>query len=90
MKNNPKHPRTKKTQHKSNQPLPAKKSKADFVPQEIDETAEFEGQFIAIIGGVQPPAKSKAAFEPTVTDETVEGECIGIIGVSRPPKKTSQ
>jgi hypothetical protein len=77
----------KRGQHKSNQPLPAKKSKADYEPVEIDETAEFEGQFIAIIGGVQPPAKGKAAFVPTVTDETVPGECIGIIGVSRPPNK---
>ena len=81
--------RKKKRQRKSNHPS-AKNPKAAFVPREIDETAEFEGQFIAIVGGVQPPKKTKAAFEPTVTDETVPGECTGIIGVSIPPKKTTR
>jgi hypothetical protein len=91
MTNNRKsHPREKKGERKSNQPLPANDPTADFVPQEIDETAEFEGQCIAIIGGVQPPKKTKADFVPTVTDETVPGECTGIIGVSIPPKKTTR
>jgi hypothetical protein len=35
-----------------------------------------------------PTTPGKADFTPIVTDETVEGECTGIIGVSRPPKKT--
>ena len=90
MKTNHKsHARKNKRQRKSNKPLPAKKSKADFDPEEIDETAEFDGQCIAIIGGVRPPAKTKAAFVPRISDETVPGECTGIIGVSRPPRKTS-
>ena len=38
--------------------------------------------------GFQPSKKPKPAFVPTVTEETVPGECIGIIGVSRPLKKT--
>lgn len=90
MRKNPKsHPRNKKGQRKSNQPLPATNPKANSEPEIIDETAEFEGQWIAIIGGVQPPAKTKAAFVPRISDETVPGECTGIIGVSRPPRKTS-
>ena len=54
----------------------------------IDETQE--GNFTVIVGGVQPTAKDKADFVPVVIDETVEGECIGIIGVSRPPKKPTR
>jgi hypothetical protein len=91
MTKNRKPRRSKKIgQRKSNRPLPAKKYKADFVPQEIDETAEFDGQCIGIIGGVRPPAKSKAAFEPMEIDETTPGESMGIVGVSIPPKKTTR
>ena len=61
-------------------------SSSTHPPTIIDETQG--GNFTVIVGGVQPPAKTKADFVPMVIDETVEGECIGIIGVSRPPKKT--
>lgn len=77
----------KKEQSNPNHP-PTKHPNADFEPVEIDETAEFEGRCIAIIGGVRPPAKAKADFVPRISDETVPGECTGIIGVSRMPKKT--
>ena len=43
-----------------------------------------------MVGGVQPPAKAKADFVPMVIDETVPGECTGIIGVSRPPNRPTR
>ena len=45
-----------------------------------------DGECFVMVGGVQPPAKAKADFVPMVIDETVPGECTGIIGVGRPPK----
>ena len=45
-KNSKSHPRKKKTQRKSNQPLSAKNSKADFTPVITDETQE--GHFTSL------------------------------------------
>jgi hypothetical protein len=87
-KNRKSHPRKKKGQKKSNQPLPATKSKADFTPTITDETQE--GTSTVIVGGVQMPEKTKADFEPQVFDVTEEGYCEGWVGVPQPPKKTTR
>jgi hypothetical protein len=80
----------KKSLPRPKKALPTSNGKAHFTPTVVDETQKENTT--VIVGGVQPPAKPPADFEPVEIDETAEWEglCIGIVGGVQPPKKPSQ